>query len=83
MSVRWVAVADGLPPLEGEDYGYRRESVEVLAFAGGRIHVARFTAELEDPDEWSPPSSWWILQGRDGYRLDGVTHWAFLPEGPT
>lgn len=75
-SFRWISVYARLPePDPGRDYGAWMESREVLVVTeSGNIHIARNWTPVDDDG-----SHGWVLQGRDGYRLDGVIYWAPLP----
>ena len=74
----WTPVERLSPPNNPErDYGVWCESLEVLVWANGNIYIARKQTPRE---EYAPDG--WILQGRDGYALFGVTYWRFLPDGP-
>lgn len=82
----WQKYPETKPPMDPEaDYGFSAggfgESIEVLALArelaGPRAFIARLKRYTDDeyPEEW-------IMQGRDGYILGGVTHWRLLPPLP-
>lgn len=78
----WLDIRDAEPPLDGDDYGAWIESREVLAVARGRVHIARLARDRRDDGPGLEPGRRWVLQGRDGYYLEGVTHWQALPEPP-
>jgi len=61
------------------DYGAWRESAPVLAWDGNTQWVAY--VQWHDPED-GYESPVWVQQGRDSYRLEGVTHWRPLPEVP-
>lgn len=64
------------PPMV-EDYGDFFESADVL-FTDGKEY---WTGRLQTwRDEEYAPS--WKMKGRDGYTVDGVTHWMPLPPLP-
>lgn len=77
----WISTAIATPPLvDGES-----EFVLVAAplrSAHPIVAKYRFTedpgAGRDDPPGWSV----WVMFGRDGYTIDGVTHWMMLPEMP-
>lgn len=76
----WISAAITTPPLvDGES-----EFVLVATRWTPHPLVAkhRFIKDLgagrDDPPGWSD----WVLFGRDGYLVEGVTHWMNLPEMP-
>lgn len=80
----WLDVRDAEPALDGEDYGYRLESRDVLATDGRDVYVARFS-RYRDHDGDGPGLTVerdWHIAGRDFYSLHGVTHWRPVPELP-
>lgn len=72
----WTAVSDSLPGLVQDSF--TRESVPVLATDGRNVHVAYLRARYDDDDTETA----WIIQGRDAYTFNGVTHWRALPKLP-
>lgn len=74
MESDWIKVSDRLP-----SYTYNADDgvshVEVLIFNGYQKKIAYF-AWNSYTDEF-----YWLFDG-DEYRLDGVTHWQYLPENP-
>lgn len=79
MSIDWIEYSEEGPhPLVGEDFLAFTDSVRVLVVNNKRI----YTAELRvyPPEDNSPPV--WVQTGPDGYTLDKVTHWAYLPDLP-
>lgn len=72
----WTSVSDSLPGLVQDSF--TRESVPVLATDGRNVHVAYLRARYDDDDT----TTTWIIQGRDAYTFQGVTHWRALPKLP-
>ena len=71
----WTPVDDSLPILKF-DMG-SGDSVNVL-LTDGTTQWIGYLYQIQGDDE--PPH--WKQQGRDGYRLDCVTHWRPLPPLP-
>lgn len=75
---KWISVKSGLlPPIEEDYYAWNR-SIDVLATDGRVIYLVY---AMYWKDEWDNKTEWRI-SGRDGYDLDNVTHWMYLPELP-
>lgn len=78
----WTRCEDALPPmLEDDAYAWRLESEWVLVrtqptrgYPKGEISMARYCT-YPDADDGDPR---WVLQGRDGYELDGVIEWKVI-----
>jgi hypothetical protein len=85
METEWRRYPEEKPPMDPEeDYGFAdgtfRKSVEVLIVKqwnglAPRQYIARLNQDAEFPETWE-------LQGRDGYLIEGVTHWRLLPPMP-
>lgn len=75
----WTHVADALPEAL-DDFGTFSYSREVLAWSEGRAHLAILQRNYNDNGK--RPRVGWKIAGRDGYTLDGVTHWQDAPKGP-
>lgn len=69
------------PPVEEHSMGIKR-SRNVLIFDGKDIligHAQQMDSYSEDTE---PEPVEWVLIGRDGYRIEGITHWTNLPMPP-
>lgn len=73
----WIPVGERLPPMIDDGWGDESKPVLVRyeTNGGGRIfwQAARLRI-FRTPGE--PDAQGWIIVGRDGYDLEGVTHWA-------
>ena len=88
--VNWIPFdakdSEGYLPKDEDDYGSFIHSQRVLIAVKGRLSWETWVGYLqtwtegEDSEQW--PRRMWKLSGRDGYTLEGVTHWAELPEPP-
>jgi hypothetical protein len=85
-TAEWHEYPETKPPMDPEyDFGFSGggygESIEVLALVhkafGPRVFIARLKRYTDD--EFTEQ---WVMQGRDGYILEGVTHWRLLPPLP-
>lgn len=77
----WIRCRVALPEPSSDpdnDYGAWVNSKRVLAWADGKAWTAY--VQHWPKDEGGPR---WIQSGRDGYDLEGVTHWQPLPDGPS
>jgi len=83
----WIPTNEQSPPpsVDG-DFGDWVESIEVLIWVAERegAMIGRLRMPSASCPEWERDfiPNGWVLQGRDGYLVDRVTHWAVLPEGP-
>ena len=64
------------PPF-GESFGEFHHSRDVLFTDGHRIYAGYLQTWTEN--EW-PPS--WRMLGPDGWEVENVTHWMYLPHLP-
>ena len=79
----WIGVRDWVPKpstLDSEDYGAWVNSDRVLAWDGRAVWVA-YVQHWRGDDEPEPYR--WVSAGRDGYGIEGITHWQPLPEVPS
>jgi hypothetical protein len=65
-------------PEPKEDYYVFTHSLEVLCYNGKDIYLGYL--EVYDEEEDREPT--WREAGRDGYSIENVTHWTYLPEPP-
>jgi hypothetical protein len=72
---KWISVKYSLPKLIGPD-PYCQSSESVLVFDGKYVYIG-YLYVLDD--EYGPE---WVQFGRDGYKIDNVTHWMPLPKLP-
>lgn len=77
----WISVSDAMPPGEEEWPGIH-QSIQVLVATPEGIYIAAFCDMRDEDEQDEPPWPGWQQQGRDAYRLDGVTHWMELPKLP-
>ena len=68
--------AEGRPPVK-EDYGSFFHSEDVLVTDGKQV----WAAYLQTWENEEYPAVW-KMKGRDGYDIEGVTHWMPMPETP-
>lgn len=73
----WIPVTSRLPEMTDFEV-----SEQVLFTDGVERYVGKY---YSDADDWTPEDEQrprWIISGRDGYEVEGVTHWQPLPALP-
>ena len=73
---KWILCLDELPKPE-EDYISFTHSRDVLVYDGKQVRIGHL--QVWEDNEYPPQ---WRESGRDGYEINGVTHWMPLPEPP-
>ena len=71
----WIAASEK-PPRQ-ECYGEFWHSETVIVTDGKDIYMG-YWESWDDPEYYGG----WKLQGRDGYTIEGVTHWMYQPSFP-
>lgn len=74
--VAWIPVGQALPPVE--DLELRQSARVLVRHVTPRGYAEAFLAYYRAPfDEDDRPA--WVMVGRDGWVLEGVTHWQAGP----
>ena len=79
VNIKWYSVKDSTPVFINTDDKSRcyNESDEFLIIANGEFRIGYYRESIEN--EWCDKvDKEWILQGRDGYSCDNVTHFAYM-----
>lgn len=74
-AVEWHPWPEHAPP---PDVWYPSHSCDVLISDGKKVYIG-YLVKSDEPELWRDA---WRLQGRDSYAIDGITHWAELPNLP-
>ena len=82
VNIKWYSVKDSTPIFTNTDDKYRcyNESDELLIIANGEFKIGYYReTNIEYGSKWCDEhNKRWILQGRDGYSCDNVTHFAYM-----
>ena len=77
----WIKCSDRMPEIVDDPLDIDGRSAEVLVIVDEPGFEPRQWIAYLNP-AWEEFPAHWIMTGRDGYRLDNVTHWRLLPPMP-
>lgn len=80
----WQAFPEHYPQVDDVMLPFWRSVRVLCATKDGKVYLGYLEKEFDFAahDEGREPDVHWCLDGRDAYRLDGVTHWMPLPAAP-